>query len=246
MAPRNAKTAALQMFLVVIFLIPVFAALIIIGMGSKMLIPSLPAGKTTDYIFPTLIVNYSHPLLGALALTAICAAAVSTANSMLLHTSTSLIYDIIRVVKNKAPSLEDDKKTTVTLRACILALGVLAVFCAMGQFSLLAMGFTYVYGAFAAVFFCPVWLGVFWKRMNSLGAFLSMIFGLIAYMYCMRFGVPFGMPAFLFAVSIALIGALIGVAAGKKPPLEAYDQFFNDRPAASSIETARRVRRDVA
>ena len=245
MAPRNAKTASLQMFIVVLVLIPVFTALIIIGMGAKTLIPSLPAGSTTDYIFPTLIVQYSNPILGALALTAICAAAVSTANSMLLHTSTSLIYDIIRVIKGKAPSAEEDKKTTVHLRITILALGVLAVFCAMGQFSLLAMGFTYVYGAFAAVFFCPVWLGVFWKRMNNLGAFLSMIFGLAAYMYCMKFGVPFGLPAFIFAVSIALIGAFIGAAVGKKPPLEAYDQFFNDKPAASSIEAAHRVRRDI-
>jgi sodium/pantothenate symporter len=245
MAPRNAKTASLQMFLVLIVLIAIFIPLIIIGMGAKMLIPSLPAGTTTDYIFPTLIMNYCPPLLGALALTAICAAAVSTANSMLLHSSTSLIYDIKRVLQNKAPSLAEDKKTTRELRITILALGVLAVFCSMGQFSLLAMGFTYVYGAFASVFFVPVWLGVYWKRMNSLGSFIAMIVGLIAYMYCMRFGVPFGMPAFLFSVGLATIGGIIGVLAGEKPPLEAYEQFFSDHPGPKALEAAHRIRRDV-
>jgi sodium/pantothenate symporter len=115
----------------------------------------------------------------------------------------------------------------------------------MGQFSLLAMGFTYVYGAFGAVFFVPVWLGVYWKRMNHLGAFISMIVGLIAYMYCMRFGVPFGLPAFLFSVICAVIGGIIGVAVGKKPPLEAYEQFFSDTPSAKTLEVAHRIRRDV-
>ncbi|MDR1211941.1 MAG: sodium:solute symporter family protein [Spirochaetaceae bacterium] len=245
MAPRNAKTAALQMFVVLLVLIGIFIPLITIGMGAKMLIPSLPTGKTTDYIFPTLIVNYCPPLLGALALTAICAAAVSTANSMLLHCSTSLIYDIKRVIQGKAASEEEDRKTTKELRIAILSLGILAVFCSMGQFSLLAMGFTYVYGAFGAVFFVPVWLGVYWKRMNHLGAFISMIAGLIAYMYCMRFGVPFGLPAFLFSVLCATIGGIIGAAAGKKPPLEAYEQFFTDKPGAKTLETAHHIRRDV-
>lgn len=94
MAPKNAKTAALQMFCVLLLLIPVFGCLIIIGMGGKMILPTLPVGVTTDYMFPQLIMNYLNPVLGALALTAICAAAVSTANSMLLHCSTSLVYDI--------------------------------------------------------------------------------------------------------------------------------------------------------
>ena len=112
MAPRNAKTAAEQMFIVLILLILVFIPLIIIGMGGKMLLPSLPSGITSDYMFPRLIKENINPVLGALALTAICAAAVSTANSMLLHCSTSIIYDIKRVIQGKAASADEDNKTT--------------------------------------------------------------------------------------------------------------------------------------
>ena len=82
--------------------------------------------------------DHINPVLGALALTAICAAAVSTANSMLLHCSTSLIYDIKRVLKGGEASEEEDAKTTKQLRVTILSLGVIAVICAIGQFSLLA------------------------------------------------------------------------------------------------------------
>ncbi|MFV0516440.1 MAG: sodium:solute symporter [Aminipila sp.] len=244
MAPKNAKTAAEQMFVVLILLIAVFVPLIIVGMGAKMLIPSLPEGLTSDYMFPRLIVTYCNPIMGALALTAICAAAVSTANSMLLHCSTSLIYDIKRVIQGKAPSAEEDAKTTKQLRICILSLGILAVFCAMGQFSLLAQGFTYVYGAFGSTFFCVVWLGLYCKRMNKEAAIASMIVGMSAYIYCMSYGVPFGLPAFIFSCGCALIAAIICMFAFPKPPLVAYEAFFTDNASEETIAIAHKIRRD--
>ena len=137
MAPKNAKTAALQMFYVLIALFPVFACLLIVGVGGKAIMPSLPEGLSTDYMFPTLIVKFLNPVLGALALAAICAAAVSTANSMLLHCSTSLVYDIFRQFKKRSNNHEeDDKKTTRQLRFWILLLGALACGGAILQLSL--------------------------------------------------------------------------------------------------------------
>lgn len=245
MAPRNAKTAAEQMFIVLLLLIAVFIPLIIIGMGGKMLMPSLPQGVTSDYMFPRLIKENINPVLGALALTAICAAAVSTANSMLLHCSTSLIYDIKRVLQGKSASAEEDAKTTKQLRITILSLGVLAVLCAIGQFTLLANGFTYVYGAFGTMFFASVWLGLYIKRMNYMAAFASMIVGMAAYIYCMVAGTPFKLPAFIFACSCSLIAAAVGMIVGKKPPLEAYEAFFSDHVSERTLETARRVRKDI-
>jgi len=245
MAPRNAKTAAEQMFIVLVLLILVFIPLIIIGMGGKMLLPSLPSGITSDYMFPRLIKENINPVLGALALTAICAAAVSTANSMLLHCSTSIIYDIKRVIQGKAASAEEDNKTTKQLRATILTLGVLAVLCAMGQFTLLANGFTYVYGAFGTMFFASVWLGLYVKRMNYLASFASMIVGMIVYIYCMIAGTPFGLPVFLVSCSCSLVAAAVGIVVGKKPPLEAYEAFFTDHASENTIRVAHQVRKDI-
>ena len=245
MAPKNAKTAALQMWWVMVVLIPVFVPLIIIGIGGKMLMPSLPAGLSTDYMFPQLIVRFLNPVLGALALTAICAAAVSTANSMLLHCSTSLIYDIKRVLQDKAPSEEEDIKTTKQLRICILALGVLAVICAIGQFSLLAQGFTYIYGAFGSTFFWVTWLGVLTKRMNKQGAFAAMLSGLAAYIYFTATGnVPFGLPVFLCSATISLVFCLIFMFATKEPPVEAYEAFMSDEVSDSTLAVIHTIRKD--
>lgn len=245
MAPRNAKTAALQMFLVMVLLVAVFIPLITIGMGGKLMMPSLPEGITSDYMFPRLIMDYLNPVIGALALTAICAAAVSTANSMLLHCATSLIYDIVRVIKGGEASEEEDAKTTKHLRVTILSLGVIAVICAIGQFSLLADGFTYVYGAFGSMFFASIWLGIYIKRMNKEAAFASMLVGLISYAYCMVAGAPFGMPAFIFSCGLSLIAAVAGMLIGKKPPLEAYESYFSDHVSPSTIAIAHKIRKDV-
>jgi len=244
MAPKNAKTASLQMFLVVIVLIPIFACLTIIGIGGKMIMPSLPAGVTSDYMFPQLIVRYLNPVLGALALTAICAAAVSTANSMLLHCSTSLVYDIKRVIQNRPASAEDDEKTTKELRMWVLLLGVLAVGGAILQLSLLAAGFTYIYGAFGSIFFAMIWLGIYTKKMNQPAAWVSMIVGFIAYLYCTFCGAPFGLPTFIFSAGLSMISAIIVMNVTKMPPVEAYEAFFTDEVSESTLATIHRIRKD--
>lgn len=246
MAPKNAKTAALQMFWVLILLIPIFMALIVIGIGGKMIMPSLPAGVTSDYMFPQLIMNYLNPVLGALAFTAICAAAVSTANSMLLHCSTSLIYDIKRVIQAKESSEENDEKTTKELRAWILILGVLAVAGAIGKFSLLAQGFTYVYGAFGSTFFALIVIGIFSKKMNQPAAWVSMGVGLAMYLYCTIYGAPFKLPTFLVSAGLSVISALIVMNVTKRPSVESYEAFFDDNPRESTIATIRRIRKDAS
>ena len=245
MAPKNAKTAALQMFWVLILLVPIFAALIVIGIGGKMIMPSLPEGVTSDYMFPQLIMHYLNPVLGALALTAICAAAVSTANSMLLHCSTSLIYDIKRVIQGKESSAENDEKTTKELRLWILLLGVFAVAGAIGQFSLLAQGFTYVYGAFGSTFFALIVLGIFSKKMNQPAAWVSMGVGLVMYLYCTICGAPMGLPTFLVSAGLSMISAIIVMNVTKRPALESYEAFFDDDPCEKTIRTIHKIRKDA-
>lgn len=246
MAPKNAKTAALQMFYVLIALFPVFACLLIVGVGGKAIMPSLPEGLSTDYMFPTLIVKFLNPVLGALALAAICAAAVSTANSMLLHCSTSLVYDIFRQFKKRSNNHEeDDKKTTRQLRFWILLLGALACGGAILQLSLLADGFTYIYGAFGAVFFGTTIFGLFTKRMNQATAWASMISGFIAYIYCRLHGAPFGLPTAIFSIGVDCIVAVIVMFLTKKPPVESYEVYMTDSPQQSSIDTVRRIRKDI-
>jgi sodium/pantothenate symporter len=170
---------------------------------------------------PMVIMEYAHPLVGALTLVALCAAAVSTANSMLLHCGTSIYNDIYKnIFPNKRVSEHAERKQ---LRFVIFGLGILAVVSAINPPVLLAMGFTYVYGGFGAAFFFVVYFGLYWKRMNRLGAYASIIIGSAAYVIAKVMGAT---NPFIIALGIALVGVMIAVYATKKAPLEAYEPYF--------------------
>lgn len=240
MAPKNAKAAVLQMMWTVIVLIPIFICLIIIGLGAKALLPSLPVGKTTDYIMPLIVQQYAPPFVGAMTLIAIMAASVSTANSMLLHCGTSIYYDIYRALFPHRKI--DDAKATNHLRISVFVLGVLAVVSAIKPPMLLAMGFTYVYGAFGAAFMWPVWLGLFWKRMNRAGAYAGIFVGSAGYIIAKVMG---STNAFAVGAAASLVAVLIAVFATKAPPVEAYEAYFTADVSNSTREVALRIRQET-
>lgn len=239
LAPKNAKAAVLQMMWTVIVLIPIFICLIIIGLGAKALLPSLPVGSTTDYIMPLIVQQYAPPFVGAVTLIAIMAAAVSTANSMLLHCGTSIYYDIYRTV---FPNRNiDEAKATNHLRITVLLLGVLAVVSAIKPPMLLAMGFTYVYGAFGAAFMWTVWLGLFWKRMNRAGAYAGIFFGAGGFIIAKIMG---SANAFAVGATVSLVAVLIAVFMTDAPPKEAYEAYFESDVSPSTREVALRIRQE--
>jgi sodium/pantothenate symporter len=221
MAPKNVKTAILQMMLSIFVLTLIFIPLIIIGLGAKVLIPSLPVGQTTDYIMPIVITEYAPPIVGAFTLVALCAAAISTANSMLLHAGTSIYYDLYR---NLLPNKNfNDEKGKKQLRYLVLTLGLLAVLSAIKPPVLLAMGFTYVYGAFGAVFFFVVLLGLYTKWMNRLAAYANILVGLAAFIVAYLVG---STNPFLISLIVSFIAVVLSVFIGKKSPVEAYEPYF--------------------
>ncbi len=240
MAPKNAKAAVLQMMWTVIVLVPIFICLITIGLGAKSLMPSLPAGKTTDYIMPLIVQQYAPPFVGAMTLIAIMAAAVSTANSMLLNCGTSIYYDIYRsLFPNKRI---DEAKATNHLRISVFLLGILAVISAIKPPMLLAMGFTYVYGAFGAAFMWPVWFGLYWKRMNRAGAYAGIIVGTIGFVAAkvMDYTNPFAVGA-----ALSLIAVLAAVYATDAPPIESYEAFFEPEISPSTRAVTLSIRQET-
>ncbi|WP_235867305.1 sodium:solute symporter family protein [Priestia abyssalis] len=232
LAPKSVKVAIMQMMGSSIILIAIFIPLITIGLASKTLIPSLPEGRTADYIMPLVIMEYAPPLIGAMTLVALCAAAVSTANSMLLHCGTSIYYDIYQNLFPQKNLSED--KSRKQLRATVFVIGIIAVVSALKPPWFLAMGFTYVYGGFGATFFFVVFLGLYWKRMNRAGAYASILIGSISYVIAKVLGAS---NPFLVAIALSLIGLLIAVFSTKKPPLEAYEPYFEPEVSESTQYT---------
>ena len=132
-------------------------------------------------------------------------------------------------------------KATRSLRLWVMALGVLAVLSAIKPPMLLAMGFTYVYGAFGSIFLWAVILGIYSKRMNREATYVNILVGLVAYIAGRYLGSSNPM---LWSVTLSLLGLLIALKFTPPPPLEAYEAFFEENVSPETMHTIRRIRHE--
>ena len=120
---RNEKTAQRATFLSAISFVPLAFAIVLIGMGARVLYPQI----SPEQAFPQVISGVLSPWLGGVVLAALVAAFMSSADTCLLSQSVILTQDII---KQFHPSLSE-KKTILLTRFNIILLGLLALGLAM-------------------------------------------------------------------------------------------------------------------
>ncbi len=138
------------------------------------------------------------------------AAALSTAAGLLLVISTSIAHDLLK------RELVQDISEKSELIAARIAAGVAV--CIAGYFGINPPGFVgqvvaFAFGLAAASFFPAIIMGIFWKRMNNIGAISGMIIGITftaGYIIFFKFIRPeLNAPAhWLFGISPEGIGTL--------------------------------------
>ncbi len=138
------------------------------------------------------------------------AAALSTAAGLLLVISTSIAHDLLK------RELVQEISEKGELIAARIAAGVAV--CIAGYFGINPPGFVgqvvaFAFGLAAASFFPAIIMGIFWKRMNNIGAISGMIVGITftaGYIIFFKFIRPdLNVPAhWLFGISPEGIGTL--------------------------------------
>ena len=138
------------------------------------------------------------------------AAALSTAAGLLLVISTSIAHDLLK------RELVQDISEKGELIAARIAAGIAV--CIAGYFGIDPPGFVgqvvaFAFGLAAASFFPAIIMGIFWKRMNNVGAISGMIVGIsftAGYIIFFKFVNPeMNVPAhWLFGISPEGIGTL--------------------------------------
>ena len=138
------------------------------------------------------------------------AAALSTAAGLLLVISTSIAHDLLK------RELVQEISEKGELIAARIAAGVAV--CIAGYFGINPPGFVgqvvaFAFGLAAASFFPAIIMGIFWKRMNNIGAISGMIVGITftaCYIIFFKFIRPdLNVPAhWLFGISPEGIGTL--------------------------------------
>lgn len=224
---KNVKVAVTYPIAGSIFIGIVFFGLLILGLGGRVLIPTIPEGKGTDWLMPILLTQHVNPVVGAIALAAIAAAANSTANAMLLHNSLAITYDIFR---NLSPKKISDQTLIRFSRMLMVILGVIATVLAINPPQYIAIMAAYVFGLYGSVFIVPYFLGLYWKKGNRQGAYAATISGLVLYIVLDSLAkqkvISLPLPAILCAVAIAAVLYIICAYIFPSAPKETYEPFF--------------------
>ena len=121
--------------------------------------------------------QYALPFVAGIFLCGILAAIMSTADSQLLVTSSSVSEDIYKGVVNKEAS---DKKVLMVSRITVVVVAIIAYIIALNPNNSIMGLVSNAWAGFGAAFGPLVVLSLFWKRTNKPGAIAGIVSGGVA------------------------------------------------------------------
>ncbi len=208
-----------------------WTALILIFSVAAGVIGHLFLGEIADssVVFITMVRKIFPALISGLLLSAILAAAMSTADSQLLASASAFSSDVYKPIirKNKA----SDKEMLWAGRFVVLAISVIAVLIASNPKSGTIMGLVEnAWGVFGASFGPVIILALFWRRFNFAGAIAGIVTGaavdILWLVFLNDLGIYEIIPGFIGGILAAVIATLF-----TKKPNEEVTAIF-DRVAS--------------
>ena len=186
--------------------------------------------EDSSVVFITMVRKIFPALVSGLLLSAILAAAMSTADSQLLASASAFASDVYKPVirKNKA----SDKEMLWAGRIVVLLIAVIAVIIASDPNSGTVMGLVEnAWGVFGAAFGPAILLSLFWRRFNFAGAATGIVVGAAVDILWLVFLKDFGLYEIIPGFVASLIAAIVVSLLTKAPGKEVTDLF--DRVASN-------------
>ena len=187
--------------------------------------------EDSSVVFITMVRKIFPALISGLLLSAILAAAMSSADSQLLASASAFASDVYK------PVIRRDKATETEMlwagRYVVLAISVIAVMIASNPNSGTIMGLVEnAWGVFGAAFGPAIMLSLFWRRFNFAGAVAGILTGAavdILWLACLKStGLYEIIPGFLASLIVAVVVSL----ATKAPSSEVtaiFDKVASDQ-----------------
>ena len=189
-------------------LVGVFGYIFLHSEGSEALLAEFTALGDSEKIFMFLSGKLLPGLIAGIVLAAILAAIMSTADSQLLVTASSVSNDMFKLFKKDAK-----EKTLMWIsRGTVIAIAVIAYFIALDPTSSVMGLVSYAWAGLGAAFGPAMLLSLFWKRMTISGAVAGIITGGVSVVLWETFlsgtCIYSLLPAFFIALAAVVIVSL--------------------------------------
>ena len=211
------------------------AACMVGVIGRAYLAPALLEGADTENVFIQMILklftsDIAIPYIGGIFLCGILAAIMSTADSQLLVTASSISEDIYKGVIAKKAS---EKSCLLVSRITVAVVAVVAFIIALDPKSSVMGLVSNAWAGFGAAFGPVVILSLFWRRSNGTGAIAGMISGgltVIIWDYLplvqgQTLGAVTGLYSLVVGFAIGLLVMIVVSLATRKPSDEILEEF---------------------
>ncbi len=176
-----------------------------------------------------LAIKNMHPILAGVFIAGPLAAIMSSVDSLLIMSSAAIVKDLYINYIDKNPSESKIKKLSF---ATSLLLGIIVFVLALNPPKLLVWINLFALAGQEAAFFCPILLGLYWKRANATGAAVSMIFSVVFYLYTVIMNIKIMnmhqiVPTIIFSILLLLF--TIGSYFGKPNSEKVNELFFSEK-----------------
>lgn len=175
----------------------------------------LPDLKVVDQVIPTLMLQVLPPVIVGIFLAAPMAAIMSSIDSMLIQSSSTMIKDLYLAIKPEAVRNERHLRRFSTFTTLTITVGVFLL--AFNPPDMLIWLNLLSLGGLEATFLWVIVLGLYWDKANATGAICSMVAGLGSYVVMSSFGIKIlSFHTIVPALVIGLIAFLIGNPFGQR------------------------------
>lgn len=214
---------------------------VLVGVIGRLFLGFDQATADSSLVFVTMVREiFSGPWLGiisGLLLSAILAAAMSTADSQLLASASAFASDVYKPVLRKGKA--SDKEMLWAGRIVVLVIAIVAVIIAASPNSGTIMSLvSNAWGVFGAAFGPAIMLSLFWKRFTFSGAVAGIVVGAAVDILWLAFASGTGLYEIIPGFVLSLIAAVV-VSKLSKAPGEDVVALFEaaSRPEGDALES---------
>ncbi len=191
----------------------------LLGAFGVVLVPGIESG---DLVVPKLTTMLFPNWVAGLILAGPLAAIMSSVDSQLLLAVGAVVNDVYANLIN--PKI---KRTSGVTFGAAIVIGLIVFIMAFDPPELMVWLNLYANAGLKATFLWPIILGLYWKRANTQGAFMSIVTGVITYIgFDMFWSRPLGFHTIVLPLVISLAAFVVTSLMTEKPPQHVIRKFW--------------------